>query len=939
MVQGGPNTRVDPATRVGSCLDLFVVSRELEPHVTSLVIDQGREVTVARAVREGGVTRLVHSDHHTCLLTLTDLPRRKEVKERRETMWNLTRMGGWNKYETLTEKQSNKILEIADNDETSIETKFEHFNKIHEKIKFQAFGKLNIKKTKDEKVVYENKSAKEIFDEQTRIAEEEVNKINKAQHSKVGKVWEIKKKIMGNNKSNEANAVKDPKTNKLVLEKEKIKEVTLEYCINTLTSNEPEEDAKDTIENKKKESRLKLNGNEGEFEINKETFDNVVEKFRKSRKRNYDFLVKSDVKFKNAVFKLCQAMMKYEEFPKAFKNTTLHQIFKGGKGKRETLSDNRFIHSKSWFPRLAEALVVQGGMKGPLVEGSSEYQIGGQPGHRPEELMFVIKSVIAKQRAEGKAIILQCWDISKFFDKEMIEDAVLTCLKRKVNPKVVRLWHKLNDNTKIRVQTGSGLSQYKEVGAVVGQGTIGGALVSQAVLDEGVGTEFTPGNKEELTYGEVAMGPCMFQDDLIHGTNGVKEARIASAKVNKVMKKLNLNINENKSICILMGPNKKKKEIEETLTLNPIKCGKSEIKLKDTVKWLGQQMSGEGLKESVAATVEAREGKIRGAALEIASITNDWRAEAAGGMQTALTMWEACIIPSLLQGAGTWTQISPVTERKLNALQHWFIRLVLQLGPGAPIASLGWETGMMDMRLRIWKEKILMVMHLRQLGEGTLASRVYREQVARGWPGLARETREICQKLKIEDCNQTKLTKKDYKHILKKLLMVKDEELLREEASGKQKCDKIMLERYGKKTYISEGKIKDVRQQFKSRVRMLPFAGNFSKDKRFARTEWLCRCQAEREEEGHLKEGNCPVYSDIRADYGDLSDDQELVSFFQRILERRDLVDLQEEQEEEQEEDGRDPALVVGHSTTDVCQTGGQQTPSSGQFSHAYGFN
>ena len=92
------------------------------------------------------------------------------------------------------------------------------------------------------------------------------------------------------------------------------------------------------------------------------------------------------------------------------------------------------------------------------------------------------------------------------------------------------------------------------------------------------------------------------------------------------------------------------------------------------------------------------------------------------------------------------------------------------------------------------------------------------------------------------------------------------------------------------------------------------------------------------EDEGHLKEGNCPVYSDIRADYGDLREDKELVSFFQRILERRDLVDLQEEQEEQEERDGRGPALVVGHSTTDVCQTGGQQAPSSGQFSHAYGF-
>ena len=35
-------------------------------------------------------------------------------------------------------------------------------------------------------------------------------------------------------------------------------------------------------------------------------------------------------------------------------------------------------------------------------------------------------------------------------------------------------------------------------GAVVGQGTMGGALVSQAVLDDGTKKHFVPGNEDEL---------------------------------------------------------------------------------------------------------------------------------------------------------------------------------------------------------------------------------------------------------------------------------------------------------------------------------------------------------------------------------------------------------------------------------------------------------
>ena len=62
-------------------------------------------------------------------------------------------------------------------------------------------------------------------------------------------------------------------------------------------------------------------------------------------------------------------------------------------------------------------------------------------------------------------------------------DAILTCLGRGANRKATKLWLKLNENTKIKVKTGVGLSEEANVGAVVGQGTIGGALVSQAVLD------------------------------------------------------------------------------------------------------------------------------------------------------------------------------------------------------------------------------------------------------------------------------------------------------------------------------------------------------------------------------------------------------------------------------------------------------------------------
>ena len=60
------------------------------------------------------------------------------------------------------------------------------------------------------------------------------------------------------------------------------------------------------------------------------------------------------------------------------------------------------------------------------------------------------------------------------------------------------------------------------------------------------------------------------------------------------------------------------------------------------------------------------------------------------------------------------------------------------------MASLLWDFGRLDMRLRIWIEKIMLVLHIKR-SEGSLASKIYEEQKSEHWPGLVQETDKICQ--------------------------------------------------------------------------------------------------------------------------------------------------------------------------------------------------
>ena len=189
-----------------------------------------------------------------------------------------------------------------------------------------------------------------------------------------------------------------------------------------------------------------------------------------------------------------------------------------------------------------------------------------------------------------------------------------------------------------------------------------------------------------------------------------------------------------------------------------------------------------------------------------------------------------------------------------------------------------------------------MVKHIRNLGENTIARKVYEEQKANGWPGLAMETANICKVLNIENCNVADIhliSNKVYRNYVKQQCVIKDEFNLRGLAEGKEKCFRIMKGRFGKKSYISLQTLHSVRQHFLSRLGMQPFAGNYSSDKRFYKTNWMCKCNVEREDESHLLSGNCQVYGDIRDRYGNMEDDKVLVSFFSEVLARRERVEVE----------------------------------------------
>ena len=890
-VEGGPFTRVDPASGHRSCLDLWLCTTSLIPHIKSLMIDKERRLRLARPVWKGGNWQLVYSDHFAMILSLKNLPtRRRDEERKKEIAWNLNKKNGWEKYKFLTKKMNEKIKSVIQDEMLDMEEVMERLEKINNKIKFNAFGKTSKKGKVSKKEEpkkdgsEESDKAKELIERQSEIIEKELERIKKKGGGKINLIHKIAKELKGA-KEEIAHAVKDPETNKLVVEQEEIKKVSLKYCKKVLERNPPKAEMQKMFDLREKliEERMAENVGEG-FDPTKEDFEEVLGKFKNNNKRGYDFLIKASEEFQDSVFILCKRIIQSENIPDKFRETTLHQIWKRKPGTRkEDLESNRYIHCKEWLARTVEAVVVKA-METEIREATNKFQIGGIPGHRPQEHVFCVKSIIQKYVEEKRLIILICYDISGFFDKEVLSDLMDEMHSIGVDHRAQRLFFKLNKNTKVRVRTGVGDSEWEEVGDIIGQGSVGAAKVSSLNLSRKLDRVFQDG-AEMAKYGSVKQKPYSYQDDVLTPVEDVEGMRATNVKMMEVMNLMQTSLNKTKSGFILMGPDAQVTEARQRIKEDPVMCGDFEMKELKEEKWLGDYLT-EGLRESVRLTIKKREAKTRRAIFEIIHLINDFRAQRIGGFRTGLVLWESCAIPSLLFNCSTWIGVGKEELRRLEGLQDLFLRMLWAAGQGAPKIALRADTATRGMKSRIDREKVMLIYHISHLGENDLAREMLDEQVSNGWPGLAREVSDICEALRIEDPRSTEKGRHEYNKIVKEACRWADEASMKKEMEKLKKLEGMSKENLEMKEYVKTGTLYTARETWRVRSRMLDLGGNYPNMAKYRKT--MAKCQAcnlqEREDQAHV--AKCDAYQDLR-EGSDLGNETELVEYFSRVMKRR----------------------------------------------------
>ena len=571
-----------------------------------------------------------------------------------------------------------------------------------------------------------------------------------------------------------------------------------------------------------------------------------------------------------------------EQFPHKFKKTILHMIWKQ-KAPAEILSNNRFIHMKEGFlARTCEALVVNK-MKKCLLKSSSKYQVGGQPGHSPEEHIFTIKSLWTLMEMKGEGMILTLVDIISFFDRENIFDVMQTLHEIGVSKKAARVWFKLNEGTEIAVKTAGGMSDTAFVGDCIGQGTTGGALVSQANLDRGLMMYF--GNsKDEMYFGGVRIQPLAYQDDVLKGCKDVMDARVGNIRLAAMLKDKGLEAHQDKTSFIVCGSSRFKQKVKDDLQNDPLMFGNFVVKERLSDKYLGQVLHGGGLEDSAMATVKERAGKIKGATMEIKSIIEEFEMQAMGGMRAAWELWERALIPSLLSGAGTWFGKCQMAVDLCDGIQNFFWRVMMQVPESCPKVALRCETQMIGMKWRIWQEKILLILRIKNHEKGTLCRDVYEEAKAKSWPGLGQEVSEICNVLGIPDANVVVVSKQEVKKAIFEHHYSDMVKVVQEQTKLEDIKDDDFSEVQG---YFDDKSVEKARMAFKIRSHMVPeIPGNF-KNKFRGRGNGNEGLTCPYCTQGDIMTQNhcltCPEWTQLKEGL-DVTNIDDLVIFFRKLL-------------------------------------------------------
>jgi hypothetical protein len=221
-------------------------------------------------------------------------------------------------------------------------------------------------------------------------------------------------------------------------------------------------------------------------------------------------------------------------------------------------------------------------------------------------------------------------------------------------------------------------------------------------------------------------------------------------------------------------------------------------------------------------------------------------------------------------------------------------RVLLNVSRTCPIPALCWELGGIQMRYRVIQTKLIFLWHLDNLEDGTLAKDILEVQKTQHLPGLVQECLEWLNILKLPNVLEQRITKTQWKNLVKKAILKKNEDDLRKKIMKMEKLKNgdMVKEKCERKDYVKSLSVNDARNIFLKNTCMTRYVKmNYMSDFKYVKELWQCdSCQRNIDSMNHVMW--CPSYRELRENRN-LDDDKDLARDLHDVMAIRSKLNIQ----------------------------------------------
>ena len=445
----------------------------------------------------------------------------------------------------------------------------------------------------------------------------------------------------------------------------------LDYNQQTLSKNEVDEEVARLYEEKAEIVENSWNEiDPDDRRLNREDFARIMEKIKAKKKGVYTDLINGGGKFHDAIFTALARIFASGEVPDSFRTTFLTKIFKK-KGSMKVISNYRFVHGKDFLPKLCEKLVVDK-IESKVRENTSSTQIGGIPRKSTRDhLLACLLSMRHFQRI-GKPVILLLLDISKCFDKIKLSDMLFEALQLGCKPAIVKYLEKLSENTVIKMR-GMGRDELSRIVVdTVGQGTDFAVLLTSfsigLILEKFIKDQVSDEWLDNIQVGDFRVPPFAFVDDINALCPDMEAMGNLATNITKALNYISLKANQTKTKVMIVGNTGEAKKIRMNYgnSTPKIKIQGNDIDTSEVESYLGFILDQNGVKASIKRTIDDRANKAWGKIFMLKRIANHPAMQSIGFVKTSVTLFKACIIPTIMYSSECWIEMTKGTQKDLE---------------------------------------------------------------------------------------------------------------------------------------------------------------------------------------------------------------------------------------------------------------------------------